>query len=618
MTRLLIHLLILAHVMLVACGQVEGPETATALPPTATPTQSGEHEAGQEEPVLYEVEHAIREAVPILPGFGDSSVEEKISTSDVIVRAELTSYSIKSVQDNKGAHRRAIYYELTVHEYLLGSGPTSITAVWVDVFDFKPEEIEGGMQRLLTERDATWDLREAIIFLRNFDNEWSYWTGTELAAQLGMDTHYLLSFGFWHGEDLYSIGSERDRRWLPSSSASSEGASGDSADEATYLLADPSANGAGGASAPTISLTDIKNKITEVTKSLESGDGSDGYKECVQRMYHFEQQARFYEARGDGTDAFGRRPMQTEIVSGEAAGVVLERNNFALTKNDGTRSWLEGEHADLFTVTTGPYSAHTLEDGTEGFQFSETFATTRPLIPGSYRVELKEVWYPYAVCDGTVSLDWTINVTAPEGITHELWLETKWKDGANTADSTVGTLTPNAFGAGTIDRIAYTPKAGKVAITVTPATLLNGMTLDFRRNDGTLALLLHEEEAVKNGNILTWSVPKPWSNGDELMVSIRPTLRTPTNVQASYENGGFTVSWGGAEHATRLIIFLYHIGGSQDHSQRMELEDASVTSHTFTIKYSGHYAATVVALQDYRSAGYQRHVDLEPIMVTVE
>ena len=60
----------------------------------------------------------------------------------------------------------ALKFNLNLSEYLKGSGPSSIVAVWMDGHTFDTSaDAENGKAAVLARRDPQWDDREAIIFL---------------------------------------------------------------------------------------------------------------------------------------------------------------------------------------------------------------------------------------------------------------------------------------------------------------------------------------------------------------------------------------------------------------------------------------------------------------------
>ena len=59
-------------------------------------------------------------------------IEEKIIENSVVVRATMTSFSSEVIVEADGKYAVVLKFNLDVSEYLKGTGPSSIVAVWVD------------------------------------------------------------------------------------------------------------------------------------------------------------------------------------------------------------------------------------------------------------------------------------------------------------------------------------------------------------------------------------------------------------------------------------------------------------------------------------------------------
>ena len=88
-------------------------------------------------------------------------VEEKIADNNVVVRATMTSLSSEVIADANSKYRAILKFNLNVSEYLKGTGPSSIVAVWVDgrPYDAR-DEANDAKAGILIERDDQWDDRE--------------------------------------------------------------------------------------------------------------------------------------------------------------------------------------------------------------------------------------------------------------------------------------------------------------------------------------------------------------------------------------------------------------------------------------------------------------------------
>ena len=162
----------------------------------------------------------------------------------------------------------------------------------------------------------------------------------------------------------------------------------------------------------------------------------------------------------------------------------------ALIPTQRAKTWLEGRDADLFTVAQGEPTAVDFDgDGnftaeSDGIEFTETFATARPLPAGEYQIVRKEVWPRYLPCDYVLDNEWTITVEAPEGTLHEAFFDPVTDGTAVAADGTNGVLKPAMFtgidgAAASVERIAW--ESGTVKLEVSPHTGLSGPRLGLHR-----------------------------------------------------------------------------------------------------------------------------------------
>ena len=457
--------------------------------------------------------------------YGDALIEEKIFGSDAIVKATMTSFSSEVVVDADGKYSVVLKFDLDASEYLKGSGPSSIVAVWVDGRPYDTSaEADVAKAATLAGRDDQWDVREAVIFLYDEVNGF----GTSLDAQFQLADHFLLALGHrYFDDDRYSLRSTRNRVWLPATGTDLTG------DAQEFLLDVPPATG----TAPTITLGDLKSRIAEVAAEFDGGDGSEAYETCVEEKYEIEQVIRYFREEED-TDAYDKSPQDSSLASGQPANTVLhQRQNGGAYPDTKAKTWLEGRDADLFTVVQGEPTAVDVDgDGTftaesDGIEFTETFSTARPLPAGEYVIDRKEVWPRYLPCDYVLNNEWTITVEAPEGTLHEAFFDPVTDGATVAADDTNGVLKPAAFtdadgASATIERIEW--ESGTVKLKVSPHTGLSGHVVDFIELDGTASLSLYADHATVDAanDTLSWSVAsQPWDDGDELMVRLlRSTL----------------------------------------------------------------------------------------------
>ena len=246
--------------MLLACGLIAGIDNSAKVQPTGDivvgPPPGGGSTASS----------SGDRALPLYAG--DSLIEEKVIDSAVVVRATMTSLSSEVIVYPNSKYAVALKFNLDVSEYLKGTGPSSIVAVWVDGNSYDSRNrADSRRDVLLGERDTQWDDREAIIFLYGVLSGF----GASLDAQLQRADYFLIYVGDpYSPDDFYSLHSKRNKRWLPAASTTSTG------DSQEFLLDVPPPT-------ETITLSELKRRITELSTELDGGDGSEEYRECVLR-----------------------------------------------------------------------------------------------------------------------------------------------------------------------------------------------------------------------------------------------------------------------------------------------------------------------------------------------
>ena len=481
-------------------------------------------------------------APPISPDAGDATIEEKIIENNVIVKATMTSFSSEVVvvtdvyhggTDNR--HSPVFRFNLSVSEYLKGTGPSNIVAVWVDGHSYETSgEANEALDISLGRRDSQWDDREAIIFLYSGASGF----GTALDAQLQRSDHFILAFGDRYSpDDHYSLHSESNRVWLPTVSvATSTG---------EYLLDVPPTT-------KTVTLDALKELIDAVATEVGGGDGSEEYRECVLQKYRYiRNQRNFPEEKGR---PYSLWKLNYTVDSGQPAGTTLDqRETYVDVGASIPPIRFEGVDSDLFSTETS--TAMEDLDGNGRLGDLEIVQLVRPLPAGEYSSELKEHGARFAVCDFVISNTWTVDVTAPGGTLHEFFLDPVTVGSTVAADSTNGVLEPASFigaddSSTTVERIAYEPALagpGQVKVEVTtsshPYEALGDHILDFIGLDGSVLLSLDVFDATLKTRAmygagtpvytLSWTAAsRPWGSGDKLMVRIRKALQ-PTVVRES-------------------------------------------------------------------------------------
>ena len=490
---------------------------------------------------------------------GEASLETRIAKYPTIVRATLNSTSsevVGTVGHWQGKYTIVVKFNLSVHEYLNGSGPKSITAVWIysGFYYNSRSDAEAARPGLVAQRDTSFDDREAIIFLEN--------EGLPSVNLQGDNLYYIGHHtDLREGKDGYSLSNRDHKLWLPSVSTSSSTDGRRSATRREYLLAPPtdaqvqgrvarnetstppiSGGGSGARSSsgtpPTITLTALKAKITTINSELAAGNSSDAYRQCLETKYRYETMVE--HAKTIGKDRTFRSKVSRidtiydPLPSGAPAGTVnFEQDMYGEYPNDRTRTWLEGEDADLFEVHYGPNRSRDrdndgrIEAVVDGIKYLQSLRTTRPLPAGEYSFDVKDVSYTVKLCNHIITTPWTVTVAEHEHTLHEAFLDPVTDGSAVAADSSNGQLEPAAFTdangtAATIERIEWA--AGTVKVKVSPHTGIAGHKLDFIELDGSVSLSLQVDEATVDAanKTLSWAVAEqPWHDGDLLMLRIK-------------------------------------------------------------------------------------------------
>ena len=448
---------------------------------------------------------------------GPSFLESRILKSPVIARVRLDSVSstVESGPTYQGTKYLALLeFNLTVLEYLKGSGADDIVAVWVaaPLFDTR-QAAAAALPAIIADRNTARDNYEAIVFLQNSD--------PSIASTLQTDRYYLAwGGGTMDDDDGYSIASRYDKLWLPADAQSDS-----SGDQQRFLMDVPPATG----TAPTITLGELRTRNAAVVAKLDAGDDSGAHRECVRRTYLNEGINQYRTSIGD--DGHLPRTPDQELASGlPSSSVVFEKTALGGLPNTRAEVWLEEGDADLFSVLYGDSVPHDFSgDGViDSIQYVRRIVSARPLPEGSYITNYNRRDARFVRCDGySFSHDWTITVNAPEGVLHEAFFDPVTDGMAVAADDTNGVLKPVAFtdadgAAATIERIEW--ESGTVKLKVSPHTGLSGHVLDFIELDGTVSLSLNADQATVDAenDTLSWSVAsQPWEDGDELMVRIR-------------------------------------------------------------------------------------------------
>ena len=440
---------------------------------------------------------------------GIATLEEMITASPIIVRgrlASVTPVSVRSAYSVSGplgsqqfdGYHGSLEFTFDVLEYLKGAGGVQVKGIAyghvlysVEGYSDTPAEaVEEARSRILGGRDARWDGREAIVFLRRpppylaehlVDQLDYYWLG-----HVGKDPLSNVQITVMSGEG---------RAWLPD--ASPPGDTARSPSDQLFLLEDPGNSGARSQTAKTstdsISLAALKSKITTIEADLAAASDPDAYRECMVATQQWNRVT------------FTHRLFEATISSGAPAGTVVYSYVDSVVASNLRElgptepatgyldQWFEGQDAHLF-----------------GHKYPGHHYVLRPLPAGEYRFFDMYRSPEMVICDGDPHVmrgiwDHRLTVTAPTGTLAEAFF-----DPATSSAAFVGTTI-----AGTISWEANTVTADlSEAVTA-------DHDLEFIALDGTTALSLKVSDATNTDGVLTWSVAiQPWNDGDLLMVRI--------------------------------------------------------------------------------------------------
>ena len=461
--------------------------------------------------------------------YGPATLEERIAGADAIVRARFLSASpvAERIPEHSG-YIGAVELRFQVLEYLRGSGAGELVALIDDVgipYDSSGKALEGG-KVIRDGRDTQWDSREAILFL--------YHPKKELPSNRQADRYWLgavSTYPRYKGDDGYTIASRTHKRWLPAApDGGASGASGASGSgEQRFLLDAPAPAASGGASgasgqsagsAPTITLTDMKAKITEIEQLVAVGGGSEEYRDCLYLKYRSEREVQYrkekmggvyYHIRYDEAIAAGL-PAETLAHTSVHAGRALHLYGPTPPDTNWGEYRLVGRDESLFHP-----------------QWPGVAVTERPLPAGVYKFYYDFLPPGYVICDAMPEdelkrLEVFVTVTTPAGTVHEAFFDPVAIGSGVGADASDGVLEPKAFTVGQVSTALQSLKwqDGSATLTLSAPASLSGHVLDFIARDGTVALSLDGGAAAVSGGALTWSVAsQPWQADDKLMLRIR-------------------------------------------------------------------------------------------------
>ena len=341
----------------------------------------------------------------------------QILYSDVVVIASFVSATaaVETLPRTPVVYRPMHILQFKAIEYLKGSGPSDFTVEvtdngtngmdvygWTDkaIGYFDSKRALARAKELLAERNAAWDDQPAALFMNGplTSVSGSASTGTSIfnfALNSSLNQH-----AFRYSVDTLS------RDWLPAS-----GSSGASSENEREFITNSSDS-----LTEVISITDLRTRISEIETLLNSGDGSDEYKKCVDialtRDWHYSDDWESW--------AFEK----TRIDSGVSKGA-----EFGSTRVDGYDSYddfvyyFTSELPEMFETKLVDAD----EDPTNGYRYLHVI--TRPVPAGEYRLHLhsevpenRPCNYRKSYTDGGYQV-WTVTVTAPGGTLHEAFFD---------------------------------------------------------------------------------------------------------------------------------------------------------------------------------------------------
>ena len=442
--------------------------------------------------------------------------------SDIIARVELLSKTTFEASDEYGNDFDILEFHFRVIEYLKGTGEDEIYG-WVVAF--RPTRTAGGVTHpnLATWHDENhpFDAREAIVF---FDDHAGL-SGLPVPT-LPAGKYILSSFGYLLDgkmHDGYTIASPHSKNWFPAAAETPSEAKSDP----LYLIDVPQNTGKGAKSptAPTMSLSSIRQLITDVEAEANAG-GTDEYRSCIEHSHTYKGVLDYAaQKRGERHETW---TALHPVPSGSPAGVVFHKWSHAVpTSTATTTNWLEGEDAAYFIFGLGETVHHV-----GMLHYSRRYLeTARPLPAGGYEFFVNQ-YHPLSCYTDVPEflrnrVKAKVQVVAPPRTVHEFFFDPTTIGTAVGADASNGVLKPNAFSLDgattTISSLQW--EDGAVSMTLSPTASLDSYAIDSIDITGTTTLSLSSDNASTTP--LTWTVPdKPWSDGDLLMLRIhKPTPR---------------------------------------------------------------------------------------------
>ena len=440
------------------------------------------------------------------------SLEEQIFTSSTIVRATLQSSSGAAAAGG-GGHQAVQELRFTVHEYLKGSGPSTITVAVRDDYVYASEATARAVATAAVARRTTaWDAREGVLFLSALDQAYTPTGGAAAGSALGFTRSNPGQSAWAYSVDTLS------RAWLPAQQAAG---STSAAGTQTYIT-----DGAQ-TPAPTVTLAALRAQIAALAAELKAGESVAGYRSCVVSRLRLERYRRGEAAQSGGAWVPYQRGLQ--LASGAAAGTETYKTEFNEGEPQYNHIWLSGPDAARFQTTRVD------ADTNPANGYAQTTTTTRPLPAGVYRVHHNLQHYKDLPCNHVPDKAYivlAVTVTAPVATLHEAFFDPVAIGTGVGAGGGQGALTSTSFSVGTtstaFQRLVWDAK--HIQLDLSAPVTLSSHALEVIGSNGKAALQLNFKQATSaplpgGGQAWRWRVcttTAPWKTGDQLMLRLHP------------------------------------------------------------------------------------------------
>ena len=438
------------------------------------------------------------------------SLEEQIFRSTTIVRATLQSATAttETVPSDPGVaptYQAVQELRFTAHEYLKGSGPTSIVVAVRGGHGYLTQaEAQEAADFFAARRVTAWDDREGVLFLSALDDTYSPVGGAASGTALGFTQSNYDQSPWAYSVDTLS------RAWLPARQA---GGSASAAGAKTYIT-----DGAQ-TPPPTVTLADLRTKIATMAADLKAGAGVAGYEDCLRGKVIRERYRR--------ADPWTPSQESATLASGAAAGTEVYKGT-KTNEPQYSRWWLSGPDAAHFqTAIVDP-------DGQASNGYDHTLATARPLPAGVYRVHYNSQHYSRIPCNfkpKDAYRDWTVTVTAPVATLHEAFFDPVAIGTGVGAGGNSGALTTTAFSVGgtstSLQRLVW--DANQIQLDLSTPVALSSHALEVIGPNGVAVLQLNFNNATSaplpdGGQAWRWRActAPSWKAGDQFMLRLSP------------------------------------------------------------------------------------------------